>query len=228
MWWNKDGLTSGGAECAPVRVFLVPSFCVFMCRFAIRGCGTAGICVPFGVRRRGCYCWQWFLALALFRRRNACHQCAWLLEKLGLWRGRGIYPPWCGLRGGAGGVPGAPVGGEGALLGYSWQPFVPPTLCCDLLCLRCYKKLRMPSIRRLRAYASSRFTASVTFLSTRSLISWTLSNSQASSSKVNGDSSLAFFSLLMGFPDCVGGRGWASFHVSSGVPFGFIWGCSGD
>lgn len=108
MWWNKDGLTSGGAECAPVRVFLVPSFCVFMCRFAIRGCGTAGICVPFGVRRRGCYCWQWFLALALFRRRNACHQCAWLLEKLGLWRGRGIYPPWCGLRGGAGGVPGAP------------------------------------------------------------------------------------------------------------------------
>lgn len=26
MWWNKGGLASGGVECAPVRVFLVPSF----------------------------------------------------------------------------------------------------------------------------------------------------------------------------------------------------------
>ncbi len=35
MWWDKDGLTSGGVECAPVRVFLVPSFCVFMCRLLL-------------------------------------------------------------------------------------------------------------------------------------------------------------------------------------------------
>ena len=108
MWWNKDGLTSGGAECAPVRVFLVPSFCVFICRllFAIRGCGTAGLCGSFDVRRRGRCCWQWFLALTLFRRRNACHQCALLLGKLGLWRKRDIFSPLgVDCEGCAGGVP---------------------------------------------------------------------------------------------------------------------------
>lgn len=35
MWWDKGGLTSGGVEFVPVRVFLVPSFCVFMCRLLL-------------------------------------------------------------------------------------------------------------------------------------------------------------------------------------------------
>lgn len=44
MWRDKGGLTSGSAECAPVRVFLAPSFFVFVCRFlfACKGGGADG------------------------------------------------------------------------------------------------------------------------------------------------------------------------------------------
>lgn len=53
MWWNRGGLTSGGAECVPVRVFLVPSFLRLYVpvAFVIRGCEAAGLCGSFGVRR---------------------------------------------------------------------------------------------------------------------------------------------------------------------------------
>ena len=39
--WNKGGLTSGGGECAPVGVFLVPRLCVFVCRFLFACAGVA-------------------------------------------------------------------------------------------------------------------------------------------------------------------------------------------
>ena len=75
--------------------------------------------------------------------------------KAGTVEEKGISPLVWTERGARAACPAHWDGGfKGVLSGYSWQFFVPPVLCCDLLCLRCYrccKKLRMPNIRRLRA-----------------------------------------------------------------------------
>ena len=153
MWWDKDGLTSGGAECTPVRVFLVPSFCVFMCRLLLspgvveqRGfadhlaCGGGG-----AVAGNGSLPWCHSAEGTHVTNAHGCWK-AGAVEEKGY-----IFPLGVDC---ACGVPGVPVGVEGALLGYSWQSFVSSILCCYLLCLLCYrccKKFRMPSMRRLRA-----------------------------------------------------------------------------
>ena len=152
MWWDKDGLTSGGAECAPVRVFLAPSFCVFMCRLLSRqGLWNSGVLRVIWRSAAGVLLLAIVSCLGVIPRKERMSPMHMVAGKLGLWRKRGISSPGVDCEGARAACPARRWGGGGALLGYSWQSFVLPILCCDLLCLRCYKKFRMPSMRRLRA-----------------------------------------------------------------------------
>ena len=94
MWWDKDGLTSGGAECAPVRVFLAPSFCVFMCRLLSRqGLWNSGVLRVIWRSAAGVLLLAIVSCLGVIPQKERMSPMHMVAGKLGLWRKRGISSP---------------------------------------------------------------------------------------------------------------------------------------